>query len=228
MKKTIPVILTVLMALSLVSCSGVQVNVVKNDVGNAAADTPTADISPNNEENTTDEEYYGPDDFVQYQSGKLEFTDYDEIISCLEPGQGWTKIKVLGCDEDVLAVTEKVESDGSAGSASFYRMKDGKPVEMSNAGSNDPKYPLRYADGIIYCGGEHSYESDIVSTQTGGLMVKDYVFEGTGNDAGTYTGFLRPSNDFGDDKEFTGGKEEYNMMISEMNSKPVLTFTKIQ
>lgn len=101
-------------------------------------------------------------------------------------------------------------------------------LKMSNAGSNDPKYPLRYADGIIYCGGEHSYESDIVSTQTGGLMVKDYVFEGTGNDVGTYTGFLRPSNDFGDDKEFTGGKEEYDMMISEMNSKPVLTFTKIQ
>ena len=103
-------------------------------------------------------------------------------------------------------------------------MKDGKPAEMSNAGSNDPKYPLRYADGIIYCGGEHSYESDIVSAQTGGLMVKDYVFE---DDAGTYTGFLRPSNDFGDDKEFTGDKEKFDSMIEEMNSKPVLIFTEI-
>ena len=222
MKKTISVILNVLMTLSLVSCSGAQINGV--NASSAAAGAPETDINSDNAENTTDEEYYGPDDFVQYQSGKLEFKDYDEIIACLLPGQGWTKIEVLGCDGDVLAVTERVEPDGSVSSASFYRMKDGKPAEMSNAGSNDPKYPLRYADGIIYCGGEHSYESDIVSAQTGGLMVKDYVFE---DDAGTYTGFLRPSNDFGDDKEFTGDKEKFDSMIEEMNSKPVLIFTEI-
>lgn len=143
MKKTISVILTVLMTLSLVSCSGAQINGV--NAGSAAAGAPETDINSDNAENTTDEEYYGPDDFVQYQSGKLEFKDYDEIIACLLPGQGWTKIEVLGCDGDV----------------------------------------------------------------------------------GTYTGFLRPSNDFGDDKEFTGDKEKFDSMIEEMNSKPVLIFTEI-
>ncbi len=76
MKKTISVILTVLMTLSLVSCSGAQINGV--NAGSAAAGAPETDINSDNAENTTDEEYYGPDDFVQYQSGKLEFKDYDD------------------------------------------------------------------------------------------------------------------------------------------------------
>ncbi len=45
---------------------------------------------------------------MQEQSGKTSFNDFDDVIASLEPGQGYAKIQLYGCDGEFLAVTEEV------------------------------------------------------------------------------------------------------------------------
>ncbi len=199
-----------------------------DDASDTDEDAPKSDVDPDDPAHNQDEEYDGPADFVQEQAGKTEFKDYDEVISYLKPGQGWAKVKVNGYDDDILAVAEEIASDGSSASASFYVQHPTIAVEMTYVGSNDPKYPLRYADGLIYSGDAHTYESEVMSVKNKTLIVKDLVSEGTDEYAGEFSGFLRPSNDFGDDQDFTGGQDEFDKMIKDRDSKPILKFTVVK
>ena len=104
------------------------------EVASAQAEAEVTESAPAEAEDqvveNTDEEYDGPSDFVQEQSGKLEFEDYNEIIGYLEPGQGFAYLKI-GDDDDTLAVAENVDAEThTAESASIYVMKDGKPLEV--------------------------------------------------------------------------------------------------
>jgi len=176
-----------------------------------------------------EEEYNLPEDFVQDQSGKLEFKDFDEIISCLKDGQGYAYIKVYGYDGDVLAVAEQVFlADHSAPEASLYAMKDGKPHCMGMVVGNGSAYPLRLADGIIYGGDNHNYDTYFLSESAGfpGIMQKDAVYDGIDSD-GKFGGFMRDENVFDKDKDFTGGQKEFDALIAERESKPVIEFTII-
>ena len=56
-------------------------------------------------------------------------------------------------------------------------------------------------------------------------MMKASVTEDTSSGTASYTGFLRDKNDFDSTQDFTGGKEEFDALLKEMNSQPVLTFT---
>ena len=176
-----------------------------------------------------EDEYNMPEDFVQFQSGKLEFKDFDEIISCLKDGQGYAYIKVYGYDGDVLAVAEQVFlADHSAPEASLYAMKDGKPHCMGMVVGNGSAYPLRLEDGIIYGGDNHNYDTYFLSESAGipGIMQKDAVYDGIDSD-GEFGGFMRDENVFDKDKDFTGGQKEFDALIAERESKPVIEFTII-
>ncbi len=172
----------------------------------------------------SDEEYDGPSDFVQEQSGIYEFESYDEIIGYLKSGQGYTNLK-FGDAEDALIVAEEVKDDHTAEIASVYVMKDGKPVQAGNVIADS--MPLRYADSMIYCGGESTYEVDFLNPEGNGIMVKDYVYRSDSDGKTEYGGFCRENNNDTDGQEFTGGEEEFNALIKERDEKPVIKFTGI-
>ena len=171
--------------------------------------------------------YYGPEDFVQEQSGKTEFTDYEDVIANLKDGQGYAYIQVYGYDGDVLAVSDSVFlADHSAADATLYAMQDGKPKSLGIVAGNGSAYPLRLADGIIYSGDNHNYETYFMNTSGGipGIMAKDVVSDGINGD-GSFSGFLREDNNFDNDKDFTGGQEEFDALIKDRESKPIIEFT---
>lgn len=180
-----------------------------------------------NEEADTSGQY---EDFLQFQAGKTEFTDYDEIISYLTPGQGYAYIDVIGSDEKVLAVTELVfEADHSANEAALYGMKDGKPKALGYVMGNGSAYPLRCADGVIYGGDNHEYDTYFLNPDGDGVMMKDYVSDGiNGDNYPEYDGFMRKTNTFDDDENFTGGEDEFNKLLADREKKPVIEFTPVE
>ncbi len=180
-----------------------------------------------NEEADTSGQY---EDFLQFQADKTDFKDFDEIISYLTQGQGYAYVDIIGAKEKALIITELVfEADHSTNEAAVYVMKDGKPKSAGYVIGNGSAYPLRAADGIIYGGDNHHYESYFLNPEGDGIMVKDYVSDGI-NDGETpeYTGFLRETNDFDNDTDFTGGEEEFNKLLTEREKKPIIEFTMVE
>ena len=176
--------------------------------------------------NSDGEEDMGPSDFVQEQSGKLEFEDYDEIIGYLKPGQGYVILQI-GDDDNVLAVAEEVNKDDkTATSASCYVMKDGKPIEVGYVIANG--IPLRAKDGIVYGGDKDNYESNFLNPTNDGIMAKAYVYKADVDGKTEYGGFMRETNSFDQDQDFKGGEEEFNALIKERDSMPVIEFTIVE
>ena len=172
---------------------------------------------------------YGPTDFVQFQSGRTEFKDYEDVISCLTSGQGYTYVKIKGYDGDILALAELVfEADHSTDEVTLYCMKDGVPYSMGSIIGNGSAYPIRLADGIVYAGDNHRYESYFINPDGNGIMMKDYVDDGVNDGTGEFTGFLRESNDFDHDTDFTGSQKDFEAMLSDRESKPVIEFTVVK
>ena len=170
-------------------------------------------------------DYYG---FVQDQSGVSEFKDFDDIIAHLKSGQGYAYIRLKGTDEDILAITETVfEADNSAYEADLFRMTEEKPQYMGIVSGNGSAYPLRLADGILYAGDNHTYESYFTTSDTHALMMKDYVYDGINEGVEEYGGFLRSANVFDQDKEFTGGAEEFQKMLEQRDKAPAIKFTVV-
>ncbi len=169
---------------------------------------------------------FGPTDFVQYQSGRLEFQDYDDVISCLHSGQGYTKIKLVGSDEEILALAEELDASAASGEVLLYTMKDGAAYQLGYVmGEGNP---VRYGNGLLYGGNEELYQASFLTPDGAGIMMKASVYAVTNDGATVYSGFLREKNDFDDTQDFTGGKEEFETLLKEMNSQPILTFTAMK
>jgi hypothetical protein len=169
-----------------------------------------------------------PEDFLQEQSGITSFETYDDVIGALKAGQGYAYIKLIGSDEDVLAVTDLVfEADHSACEVSLYGKPEGKVRQLGTAYGNGSSYPLRLADGVLYGGDNHTYETYFLSADTGYLMSKDSISDGINFGAEEYSGFTRETNDF-DTTDFTGGKEEFEKLLTEREAKPIIEFTMVE
>ena len=172
-----------------------------------------------------------PLNFLTEQAGREEFKDFDDVISCLEAGQGYAMLKLGGNDKEteVLAVSDLVfEADQSSDRASLYMLQDGKPTYIGDVNGNGSAFPLRIADGIIYAGDNHNYMTHFMASAYPGIMVKDYVSDGIDYGDANYTGTLREANDFDHDQEFTGGEKEFEQLITERDKKPAIKFTVIK
>ncbi|MCR5773883.1 MAG: hypothetical protein K6G42_02240 [Lachnospiraceae bacterium] len=173
-----------------------------------------------------------PLDFVQNQSGVTHFQDYDEIISYLEPGQGYAYIMLIGSDDEILAVTPRLEDDNTSDEAYFYGLKDGKPVLLNRMKSDDMAFPIRYSEGIIYMGDSDEYMTVFVSSEYGTLMIKDFVTRSQSEEPFDYSfiyeGFLRDTNVFGSERKFVGGEEEFEELIDGRKSKAFLKFQEAE
>ncbi|MCR5303897.1 MAG: hypothetical protein K6E33_04980 [Lachnospiraceae bacterium] len=172
-----------------------------------------------------------PSDFLQEEAQKDEFESFDQVISYLKKGQGYAYLTVTGSEDEVLAITDKVsEKDKTAHSVYIYAKRDGKVQNIGNIlGSGDEdSWPVRCADGIIYSGDDTCYESWFIGEAPNGVMMKDSVNVYAENGQNEYVGFLRESNDFDHDKDFTGGEEEFNALIKERDTKAPVEMTVVE
>ncbi|MBQ7678087.1 MAG: hypothetical protein IJT32_07620 [Lachnospiraceae bacterium] len=169
-----------------------------------------------------------PDDFVQEQSGISSFDTYEDVIAALEPGQGYAYIRLTGDEEDILAVTDLVfEADHSSYTASLYAMRDGAAKQIGTASGNGSAFPLRLADGILYGGDNHTYESYFIASDNGNLIDQAYITDGINSGTSEITGFTRKTNSF-DSEDFTGGQKELDRLLSERDAKPIIEFTMVK
>ena len=171
-----------------------------------------------------------PGDFLQEQSGKTTFESYDDAIAQLTTGQGYAYIKLVGSDEEVLAVTDTVfEADNSAYEISVYAMQDGEVKNVGNASGNGSSYPLRLEDGIIYGGDNHTYETYFLSEEYGSLMLKDYIDDGVNTGSNEISGFTREKNSFEDETpDYTGTAEDFEKLLADREEKPIIEFTAVE
>ncbi|WP_026525079.1 hypothetical protein [Butyrivibrio sp. MB2005] len=169
-----------------------------------------------------------PNDFLEEQSGKTSFESYDEVISELTEGQGYAYIKLTGCEDELLAVTDLVfEYDHSAYQASIYGKQNGEVVYLGQVTGNGSSCPLRLEDGIIYAGTNHTYETYFISDEYNSVMMKDMISDGIDSGANEFSGFTRENNSYEDTLEYTGGQEEFDKLMSEREHKPIIEFTPI-
>ncbi|MBO5552025.1 MAG: hypothetical protein J5966_08700 [Lachnospiraceae bacterium] len=197
----------------------------------AATEEAATEEAPAGDELSAAEEDYSdyPEDFVQNQSGVLQFKDYDEIISYLKPGQGYAYVKVDGAADDVLLITDMVfEADKTAGEVSVYGIKDGAPLFMGVIAGNGSAYPIRYADGKVYGGDNHRIDTYFIVPDTMSIIQKDYVDDGVNDGSNEFVGFLRKEPVFYKDEDFTGGQEAFDALAAEREAVPAVTFTMIE
>ena len=193
-----------------------------------AAPLDEADAMELMDATSMNEEGEGGYSFVEEQSNVSDFKDYDDIIAHLEPGQGYAYIKLTGADNDVLAVTKTVfEADNSSCEADLYLLNEGTPVYLGIVSGNGSAYPLRAADGILYGGDNHSYETYFISSEYHSLMAKDSVYDGANDGSNEFIGFLRETNDYDHDKDFTGGTKEFEELLANRETIPIVKFTLI-
>ncbi|MCR5627111.1 MAG: hypothetical protein K6F99_07325 [Lachnospiraceae bacterium] len=230
--KIITMILAILVTGALVTGCGAA----KQEAASAPAEQPApaeqteAAAEPAEEEVIPGDEDQSdmPSDFLQIRENKVDFKDYDEIISLLKDGEGYAIINVYGSDEPVLAITEQAfTADGSASEASLYVMYEGKPHSMGIVAGNGSAYPLRIDDkGIIYGGDNHNYETSFMTSDgIPGIMQKDYLYDGVSSGDGSIGGFTREDNTSFDSTDFTGTQEDFDKYIEAREALPIIEFT---
>ncbi len=201
------------------------------EAANQSADDTAADAEALDQ--PEEEEEFMPGSFVEEAAGKETFDSFDELISYLKGDNGYTYFELEGYDGKLLAVTEGTfdDLDGhrAAIDATFYGDIDGQVRFIGNAFSNGTAYPIRCDGTLIYSAGNHEYNSEFMSEDGTGLIVKDYIhveYDESGNP--TYTGFHRETNaSEGEDIPADPAEAEkiFDSLITEMEEKEVMDFT---
>ncbi len=176
-----------------------------------------------------------PSDFLQEKTGKDVYASYDEVISELEKGQGYAFVTLSGYDGDVLLITDYVYDnlDGNMATiqANVYADYDGAVTNIGNVFTQGTAYPIACEDGLLYLGGNHSYETDWISSENHSIMVKDYIFEDFDSEGkSSYSGFLRETPDYDHDEDVTdeNGEALFRELTEECLNKKIVNFTVVE
>ena len=224
MKKNIIALFSGIMVLTLAGCGG-SADAAAVDAGPVEEASEEFEIP---DELTDVDDSDSPADFLQLQSGVVRFKDYDEVISYLEPGQGYAYLQAYDSEDMALAIAENVSpEDKTAGQISVYGMRNGEPFFRGVVTGKDPGYPVRYADGIIYAGDDHLIDTVymVVEDHDMSIMQKDFISDGKYDGSNGFHGFTRTGPVFDNDEDFTGGQEEFDAFTAEREKIPVVTFT---
>ncbi|SFU58258.1 hypothetical protein [Butyrivibrio sp. M55] len=205
------------------------------EVAEPEADEPeTADAETGSEDEASADEIamdnadgdFMPSSFVEEASKKDKFKDYDEIISYLTKGQGYTKIKIKGYNGEVLAITDSVDAEKHGIEVAFYGEVGGIVKNIGNAFSSEKEYPIAVGNDLVYACYTDYYEALFLNPDGDGLMVKDNISK----DGNTYSGFLRETNSFDEaaTKDFTGGEKEFKEYWKNYEAATPITFTVVE
>ena len=180
-------------------------------------------------------EDFMPSDFLQERVGRDVFSSYDEVIGLLEKDNGYAKVEVKGYDGEVLLITDYTYDnlDGNIATiqASVYTLEDGNVKNVGNVMSYGTAYPLSIKDGIIYCAGNHAFDTCCISSDTHAVMMMTSImedFDTNGNPS--YTGFIREDNSLSDDgKEVEiDSQEDFYKYFDLLQDTEIINFTVVE
>lgn len=146
-----------------------------------------------------------PSNFLEAKLQRYSFDSYDEIISLLDKGNAYAKVKIYGYDDELLVIAEgaydNLDGNMAAIEASVYRYNDGKAVNVGNIYSSGTAYPISMdSEGKVYSGGNHEVSVECISAESSAVMSLIYAYESfdeSGN--ATYGGFVRDNNSLEND-----------------------------
>ena len=147
-------------------------------------------------------EEFIPGSFVEEKVGKGEFESTDEVLSYLDPGQGYTYLELPGAPDKVLGISSEPVEEGQktfTKELCLYGMDNGKVRNLGNVYSD--AHPLLMGDGTIVAYSDKIYEEDCLG-ENGYVMVKVYIYKSTEDDGSIkYGGFIRKDNTFDHDED---------------------------
>ena len=176
-------------------------------------------------------EEFIPGSFMEEKVGKGDFESEDEILSYLDPGQGYTYLELAGADGKVLGISsELMEKDGkTVGKELCLYGKVGDYYRnLGNAYANDD-HPLLMGDGTIISYNDTTYEENCIA-ENGYVMVKVYIYKSTEDDGSIkYGGFIRKDNTFDHDEEVPeDGADVFEQYIKNAQSFDPIEFTVVE
>lgn len=165
-----------------------------------AKENAATDIDMTEDAEYEDEEMFMPANFLETKLHKDIFESYDEIITCLEKGNAYAKVKIFGSDQECLMIAESAYDYGDGEMVSIegsvYMEQDGVVKNIGNVYSSGTAYPIKLdAEGKIYSGGNHCMEINCISQETNAIMLLVTAresFDEQGN--ATNSGFVREDN----------------------------------
>ncbi len=177
-----------------------------------------------------------PNDFLQIQSERTEFKNYDEVISCLKKGQGYAYAELEGYDGKALIVSEKLSDDGSgnmvSNDASIYCEWNGKAEQVGLVDSISTNNPLLYGNGMI-CAisteGNDYFEANTINSSNHQLLHKAYIYY---SDYPGDEGYQGVHSDNGEQpKDFSSSdeaKQYLDKLLKENKDNKPLVFTVVK
>ena len=103
------------------------------------------------------------DDSLEERLSDQEFSDYDEIIEKLQPGEGYAYLPMDGADKEVLAVTDFTYNGdtksyaNTAIAAVLFEQCGDKVINLGSVTTGTTAYPLRFQNGIFYVCNQNEY-----------------------------------------------------------------------
>lgn len=169
-------LLTLLLVVSLTACGkGTNNSKVASDNG--------SDKAVVSEETSDDakEEEVTPDyrNFIEEQAEGKDFEDLDDVVSALNPGQGYAFVDIKDVEHPVLLVSPDVfmGSDGTKNSiyVEAYTSIDGCVKSICTLSSGSDGNPIKISDGLLYVRGDNFAASCGWNDLFGAMVYKDYA-----------------------------------------------------
>ena len=262
MKKLVALLLCVSLSSVLCACTDKAENVAPESTAEAEQQEATEETAETEETEETEEEAVDevgnesdemllgdegagdyPSNFLEERCKKTSFESYDEIVSLLEPGEGYAYIDVMGCDEPLLVISNEFFNDGENGNNTltacpYIRKTDGTCTAGSIFTTVSTSTPIAVSDeGLVYCATHDSMSKECLGsngTPDASVMVMEYVYVEF-DDAGEpseYAGFVRAKNDLINDdiRDYEGdeAKEAFENAFADYEKCTKIDFTLVE
>lgn len=184
-----------------------------------------------------------PSSFLEERCGRTSFDSYEEIISLLEPGEGYAYITVKGAGDPILVIADEIFNDGKNGNNTltaypYILNREGKYAFGSLFFAESTAAPIAVSpDGLVYCAAENAIDIECLGTNgtdVPAVMAMEYVYvsyDDNGENA-EYGGFIRTENTVvdNDGTELTGdaAKEAFEKAFADYETCEKIDFTVVE
>ncbi|MDY3854489.1 MAG: hypothetical protein SO170_05990 [Butyribacter sp.] len=181
-----------------------------------------------------------PSSFLEERCGRTSFDSYEEIISLLEPGEGYAYITVKGADDPILVIADEFFNDGKNGNNTltaypYILNQEGKYAFGSLFFAESTGAPVAVSsDGLVYCVAENAMDIECLGangTDVPAVMAMEYVYVSYDDNGENpeYGGFIRTENTVvnNDGTELSGdaAKEAFEKAFADYETCEKIDFT---
>ena len=185
--------------------------------------------TPDETEAEPEEDVPLPADFVQKAAGKTEFESFDEILSYLTKGQGYAYVRLDGCDEDMLLITDIIypyKGVITSNQASVYSKSGDVYVNLGSIAGADKNYPLAVSGDSLYTYDDYNYNVYFINPESKALVTKEHFYQSDVTPGQYFGSYRERATD--EYTEFNGGQEEFEQFSNSYFESEVVVFTAVE